>query len=267
MATSTSPAAAKVASARGAYEDLAPFYDDFTADYAHEPWLAELERCAARWGVQGGKAFDVGCGTGASAWPLQRRGWQVTACDLSPAMVSRARERLGLAPDRCFVADMRALPRLGRFDLILSLDDAVNYLTEPGDLAAALASMRALLAPEGVVLFDVNSLLTYETVFTASFARPGLLAQYRWRGLSSSPACADEEYGAELEVRRGGTVVGRSIHRQRHYSRRTIAAAAQGAGLSVMEVLGQSAGGRLGPEPDERQHLKLVYVLQASRGR
>jgi len=255
-----------LASTRGAYEDLAPFYDDFTADYAHGPWLAELERCAKRWGVKWGDVLDVGCGTGASAWPLQQSGWQVTACDLSPGMVARARERLGLGPDRCFVADMRELPQVGEFNLIVSLDDAVNYLTEPDELSAALAAMSRALAPGGVLLFDVNTLLTYETVFGAHFSRTGDLADYHWRGLSKTPACADHQYTAELEVRRLGRLVGRSIHRQRHHSRETIGAAAQEAGLSVVEVLGQSSGGRLGPDPDERRHLKLVYVLQASRG-
>ena len=44
-----------------------------------------------------GRALDVGCGEGADAIWLARRGWTVTAIDISEVAVSRAREAGGLA--------------------------------------------------------------------------------------------------------------------------------------------------------------------------
>jgi SAM-dependent methyltransferase len=44
-----------------------------------------------------GRALDVGCGEGADAIWLARRGWMVTAIDISDVAVSRAREAAELA--------------------------------------------------------------------------------------------------------------------------------------------------------------------------
>src|SRR3954453_9117831 len=119
-----------------AYELLAPFYDLYTHDYAHEDLLGEIEAIALEHGLGGRRLLDVGCGTGKSFLPMLARGYEVTACDISPAMVERAlRKVAGRA--RVVVADMRALPRLGQFDLITCLDDAVNYLLDEGELATA----------------------------------------------------------------------------------------------------------------------------------
>lgn len=133
-----------------AYEQLAPVYDRFTADYDHAGWIDGLLGLAYRHGLRGSRVLDVGCGTGKSFAPLLDHGYEVWACDLSPAMVDRARKRPGVDPDRVLVADMRDLPQLGAFDLVTCLDDAVNYLLSPQDLAAAFASVARVLAPGGV---------------------------------------------------------------------------------------------------------------------
>ena len=46
-----------------------------------------------------GRALDVGCGEGADAIWLARRGWMVTAIDISDVAVSRAREAAARAGD------------------------------------------------------------------------------------------------------------------------------------------------------------------------
>ncbi len=48
-------------------------------------------------GLARGRALDVGCGEGADAIWLARRGWTVTAVDISEVAISRAREVGGLA--------------------------------------------------------------------------------------------------------------------------------------------------------------------------
>jgi len=74
--------------------------------------------------------------------------------------------RLCPDPGRSFlVADMRDLPDLGEFDLILCLDDSVNYLLSRDELAAAFSCAARVLSPSGVFAFDVNSLRTYRTAF------------------------------------------------------------------------------------------------------
>src|SRR4029077_16511015 len=96
-------------------------------------------------------------GTGRTLGQMLPAGWQVTACDISAAMVELARERASDAVELS-VADMLELPRFGEFDLVWALDDAINYLLSAEELERALTGMRANLAPTGLLLFDVNCL-------------------------------------------------------------------------------------------------------------
>ena len=107
----------------------APAYDILTADYRHDRWLAVLEALAREHGLSGHALLDVACGTGKSFLPLLARGYRVVGCDISPAMLALAAEK---APEVQLVqADMRTLGRLGAFDLVTCLDDALNYLSRP----------------------------------------------------------------------------------------------------------------------------------------
>jgi SAM-dependent methyltransferase len=150
-----------------AYAVLAPAYDLLTAEYAYGPWLAAIERLALRHGLAGRRLLDVGCGTGKSFMPLLERGFDVTACDISPEMVAAARQKAGGRAD-VLVADMRRLPVLGEFDLITCIDDAINHLLGPDEVADAFAGLRANLAPGGLLVFDVNTLAAYQASRTSS---------------------------------------------------------------------------------------------------
>ncbi|HEY1275030.1 MAG TPA: class I SAM-dependent methyltransferase [Thermoleophilaceae bacterium] len=252
-------------SAREAYDSLAPFYDEFTAGYPHEQWLEELEGLALQHGLPGRTVLDVACGTGKSALPLATRGYEVSACDISPAMVQQARRRLGGRARRVFAADMRRLPACGRFDLITCLDDALNYLLEPADLHAALASMRRALRPGGLLVFDVNSLSTYRATFAMRFEREGRGRSYRWRGEQSGAARPGALYEAVIEVLPDAGTAVSSRHRQRHWPRDWLAAALGRAGLECVAVLGQRTGGHVGFEADEELHPKLVFLARNPR--
>src|SRR5690242_14742990 len=146
-----------------AYDDLAAHYDAFTDGYEYERWLTAVEDLAFEAGLSGRRLLDVACGTGKSFMPMLARGYEVSACDVSPAMVELARVKVDGTGSKAslFVADMRALPPLAPVDLITCLDDAVNYLVSAEDLSAALASMACALAPGGLIAFDVNTLATY----------------------------------------------------------------------------------------------------------
>src|SRR3954464_857500 len=111
-----------------AYELLAPFYDLYTHDYAHEELLGNIEGITLEHGLVGSRLLDVGCGTGKSFMPMLARGYDVTAFDISPAMAARASEAAAGSGAEVFVADVRELPAIGRFDLATALDDALNYL-------------------------------------------------------------------------------------------------------------------------------------------
>lgn len=246
-----------------AYERLAPVYDDFTDGYEHDAWVGRLERIARRHGAKGPRVLDIACGTGKSFAPLLERGYDVWACDVSPAMVERARRCAGVDPDRVLVADMRALPELGAFALVTCLDDAVNYLLGADELVAAFACVARALAPDGVYLFDANTLATYRAGFAAGAVVERPLAGAVWRGETAAPIEPGALCSAAIELDDDATTVSR--HVQRHHPISTIRRALASAGLACRAVLGQSTGGVLHEEPDEDAHTKLVYVAGPAR--
>ena len=131
--------------ARETYDAMAPYYDAFTAHHDYELWTAVIRRLAGQHGLVGTRLLDVGCGTGKSFLPFAADGWQVTGCDVSARMLELAAAKAP-AGVRLHRADARELPRYGAFDLVLLLDDVVNYLTEQEDVVRAMTAAGANLA-------------------------------------------------------------------------------------------------------------------------
>lgn len=86
--------------------------------------------------LRGCRVLDAGCGTGALSVEAAQRGAEVVAVDLSPQLISLAKDRLpaGLAID-FRVGDMLD-PGLGRFDTIIAMDSLIHY--RPRDAARVL---------------------------------------------------------------------------------------------------------------------------------
>ncbi|HEY6731433.1 MAG TPA: class I SAM-dependent methyltransferase, partial [Solirubrobacterales bacterium] len=198
-----------------AYEAIAPAYDDFTAHHNYDLWLGELMPKLEKHGVPGKRLLDVACGTGKSFLPLLGQGWEVTACDVSPAMIALAREKAGERVELS-VADMRELPVYGEFDVVFCLDDAVNYLLSSEELERALAGMRDNLGPGGLLMFDVNTLETYRTFFAEEVVVEHAGKRMIWRGLTSPDAQPSSIAEASLEVEpmdgAGGPEIPPEIH-------------------------------------------------------
>ena len=250
--------------AEWAYEAIAPVYDDFTAHHNYELWLGTLLPELRRHGLRGHRLLDVGCGTGKSFLPMLDQGWEVTACDISPSMLELARAKAGDAV-RLSVADMRALPAFGEFDLVWALDDAVNYLLSAKELGKALSGMRANLAPGGLLMFDVNTLRAYRSFFaeTERLERGG--RRLVWRGQAS----ADAEPGSisearfEVEAPEGGEAdVEAHVHRQRHFPEAEVLELLEGAGLECLDVFGHGFDAVLKQPVDELVHTKAVYIAR-----
>lgn len=253
----------------GAYDRLAPYYDQFTAGYAHERWIAAIEEHALELGLSGSRVLDLGCGTGSSTAPLFARDYSVWACDISPEMVRIAREKFPEHAGAFFVADMRELPQLGMFDLVLCLDDAVNYLLSDRDLERAFRGVGKLLTPNGIFAFDVNSLSCYRSGFSCSMVRESDGLFFAWRGEATPTMGPCGTAAATVEVfaeRDDGLWERRSSkHIQRHHSEETVRAALAASGLECHRVLGQLPGARLEATPSEERHTKLVYFARRNR--
>jgi SAM-dependent methyltransferase len=250
--------------ARVAYDAFAPFYDDFTAHHDYADWCATIERLARAAGLRGTRLLDVACGTGKSFLPFLERGWSVTACDISPRMLERAAAK---AAGRATLAvqDVRRLPVLGAFDLVLCLDDAMNYLLGQGEVHDAVAGLAANLAAGGVLVFDANTLRAYRSFFatTTVVRSPGRFLAWEGR---ADPAfgpgeIADAELTAFEQVGAGWARTD-SAHRQQHHPEELIRAALATAGLHAVQVHGMQLDGSVRPGMDELRNTKALYIAR-----
>jgi SAM-dependent methyltransferase len=250
--------------ATSAYDALAPFYDRFTAHHDYDLWTDGLLRLAYSHGLSGRRALDAGCGTGKSFLPLLERGFEVTACDQSAAMLDVAARKAGRRQVTLHHSDLRALDPIGEFDLITCLDDVANYLTEPEDLTAALAGLGANLRRGGLLLFDANTLSTYRGFFreTAVLEEERLLMV--WRGLAHEGFGPGGLAAAALDIFwKSGDGWSRrtSRHEQRHHPRETVERCIERAGLRRVAVYGQDPAVNFDAEVDELGHSKAIYLV------
>ena len=250
-----------------AYDAFAPFYDAFTGASDYEHWTAQVLELAVRHGLDRTAALDLACGTGNSFLPLLRRGFSVTGCDLSQAMLAEAARK---APEATLVrADLRDRPVLGSFDLVTCVDDSLNYLLDAGELATAFETVAANLAPGGVAAFDLNTLRAYRTTFASDSVHEAGGTVFAWRGESSPDAEPGCSATARIEVfapAEDGLYERVTTVQQRHFARAEVREALDAAGLRCVAVHGALDDGRLVEPAEDEAHLKVLYIARHAKG-
>jgi SAM-dependent methyltransferase len=98
---------------------------------------------------RGGRALDVGCGTGAQMDAARRLGWEVHGVEPSPAAAEFARKTLGL-PVVTGTLESAAYPD-EHFDVV-NLCHVLEHLPDP---VATLREVARVLRPNGLVLLAV----------------------------------------------------------------------------------------------------------------
>ena len=148
----------------GARGVLCDFYSEDAADTFRDlmqdaDGTSQAEEFAARIRTVSGPVLELAAGMGRLTFPLLELGREVTALELSPAMLAILRTRLADAPaelrDRCTVVqgDMSAFALDKRFGVVV-LDQSIAVLDE-ADRSGLYASVRAHLEPGGLFLLSM----------------------------------------------------------------------------------------------------------------
>jgi len=143
---------------RGGVEHLRSFEEMYAAagdDLATVPWAnlkpfpLLVEWLGGDGAGPGATALVIGCGYGDDAEELARRGFAVSAFDLSPTAIGRARGRFPESQVDYRVADLFDLPAewSGRFDLVVEIRTLQSLPIEVRRRGAA--AIAATLAPGG----------------------------------------------------------------------------------------------------------------------
>ncbi len=140
------------------FDDLARFYDLDHADVTDD--IGMYQHFALQ---VGSPVLELGCGTGRLALPLARKGHDVVAVDVSPAMLTRLRAKLAEEkPEvservRPVLTDMRQLDLGEEFPLaIIPLNTFMHLLTKE-DQEAALRQTHLHLSSGGMLVIDIAS--------------------------------------------------------------------------------------------------------------
>ncbi|WP_179380800.1 magnesium protoporphyrin IX methyltransferase [Jannaschia marina] len=101
--------------------------------------------------LTGLRILDAGCGTGALAVEMARRGAEVTAIDIAPQLIEIARRRAPADTTIDWRAGDMLDPALGPFDHVTAMDSLIYYAE--ADLARALDALAT--RTRGSILFTV----------------------------------------------------------------------------------------------------------------
>jgi SAM-dependent methyltransferase len=246
------------------WDAFSAFYDDFTEHFDYDAWTGTLEALAREHGVGGKRLLDIACGTGKSFEPFLDRGYDVVGCDISRRMLEMAERRCG-GRARLLHRDMRRLEVLGAFDLVLLINDALNYVVSDEDLRASLTAAAANLADQGILVLDINNLLLYRTMYatTTTIDRGHTFSVWRGQTPPDLPPGGPVRSTLEVFTHAGEGVWRRTsiVQIQRHHTAETMKSVLEAAGLRTLAIHGQDMAGTIHREFDERSHFKIIYIV------
>lgn len=144
----------------GAYSALFRGYDKLNSETDYSAWADFITEIFRRYGNNVESVLDLGCGTGAMTFELYRRGFDMTGVDISPEMLSVAKDRAdreGADSILWLCQDMREFELYGTVNAAVCCLDGINHLVGAGDLNKCVSLVHNYLDPNGLFVFDVNT--------------------------------------------------------------------------------------------------------------
>lgn len=149
------------------YSVFARYYDDLTANINYgkraEYFHAIIQKFKA---TKENILLDLACGTGSISEEMARLGYDVIGVDYSEEMLGIALDKKfdsGL-PIQYLCQDMRQLDMFGTIDVTVCALDSINHLSCADDVNAVFGRVSLFAQPQGIFIFDVNTLYKHRNV-------------------------------------------------------------------------------------------------------
>jgi SAM-dependent methyltransferase len=138
------------------YKKLPQYFDAWNINDDTHTKNSIIEQLLKKYDVK--TVLDLTCGTGSQVFFLLEHGYHVVGADFSPELLKIARKRArthNLKVD--FIdGDMRTL-RVGQFDAVISIFNAVGHLSKAG-FSKAIKNAAHNLKNGGIFIFDILNL-------------------------------------------------------------------------------------------------------------
>lgn len=238
------------------YTVLAEFYDQLTTDVPYQRWADYIEKQFARQNASVRSIVELGCGTGTLASILAQRGYQVTAMDLSPDMLSVAAKKCEGLDVRLVCQDMSRLALPVQTDAVLCCLDSLNYVTRPAQVQRTFQRVFRSLKPGGLFLFDVKTPFALEGADGQVYIDENEEVYCVWRGEYNRHRriCG---YGIDLFVLQddGSWWRDGEYHEEYAYTMEELAGWLSEAGFSRIRQFGNL---RLSPPKEEEERIFFI---------
>jgi ubiquinone/menaquinone biosynthesis C-methylase UbiE len=138
------------------YQELPEYFDAYNINEDTEAKNRIIEKILHEHKVE--TVLDLTCGTGSQVFYLKKRGYKVIGADFSPALldIARKKTRKEKIDVRFIDGDMRTL-KVGHFDAVITIDNAIGHLTKP-DFEEAMKNIHENLKNGGIYVFDILNL-------------------------------------------------------------------------------------------------------------
>ena len=143
-----------------AYGEFAKIYDDLiNEDINYDNMVSRIIEICNEHNIECKDYLDVACGTGNVTVRLAKHFKDIYAVDLSEDMLREAFNKLkeNRIKGKIICQDMTEKQLNRKFDLITSVLDSTNYITDEDDLKKYFSSVKEHLKDDGIFIFDVNS--------------------------------------------------------------------------------------------------------------
>lgn len=132
------------------YDRLALYYDQFIDKDLYNIYLKFIRKFHKK-----GNVIDLGCGTAPLAIALAKKGFYVTATDISEAMLENAYNNSVVVDVKVnfYLHDILE-PLNAQYDVITMSSDVINYLDEKSKILTAFKNVTSAMSKNSIFIFD-----------------------------------------------------------------------------------------------------------------
>ena len=248
-----------------AYSDFARVYDIFMDNVEYEKWAEYLIGSLKEYGIEDGIVLELGCGTGVMTELLAESGYDMIGVDNSEEMLGEAMEKRAESGHEILYLeqDMREFELYGTVRAVICLCDSLNYLLEENDLLTTFKLVNNYLDPDGLFIFDFNTVYKYETVIgDSTIAENREDCSFIWENYYTAEDQINE-YDLTIFVKQQKDLFRKftETHLQRGYTLETMKRLVEQSGLIFVEALDADTHGSV-TETSER-----IYVIAREHGK